>query len=273
MITASLVLYKSKPSDVERVLESVERSIINHVYVVDNSPSDELKSIVVTKFSKVEYIYGQGNVGYGEGNNIGLRKAMNADATYHVILNPDIIFEPTVIKTLTDFMDSHVDVGVIKPEQKNPNSDFNTAAKLLPTPFITFGRRFFPASWVARINNRYEMREVDLSVPRNVPNLSGSFLLLRVTTLKSVGLFDKRFFMYFEDFDLVRRFHKISKTLFYPHVVITHAHGAEHQHNNKLLLMALKSGILYYNKWGWFFDHERRIWNKEALSDKALYES
>ena len=78
MITASLVLYKSKPSEVERVLGCVEVSVISKVYVVDNSPTDELKVLVEKLSSKAVYLYGQGNVGYGEGNNIGIRKAMKA---------------------------------------------------------------------------------------------------------------------------------------------------------------------------------------------------
>ena len=272
MITASIVLYKSRPSEVERLLKCVEESIIEKVYVVDNSPTDVLQEIVSHCSSKAEYLFGQGNVGYGEGNNLGLKKSINSCAKYHVILNPDIIFEPDVIVALQHYMDNHVDAGLIKPEQENPGREFNTAAKLLPSPFVTFGRRFFPHSWTECINKRYEMHGVDLNVTRNVPNFSGSFLFLRVSTLKDVGLFDSRYFMYFEDFDLVRRFHKISKTIFYPHKTIIHAHGAEHKKSKKLLLAGLIGGIKYYNKWGWFFDAERKRWNREALSDVSICE-
>lgn len=270
MITASLVLYKSKVSEVERVLECVEKSVIDKVYVVDNSPTDTLQSVVTQGFPKAEYIFGQGNVGYGEGNNIGLQKALYSCANYHVILNPDIVFEPDVIIDLQNYMDNHDDVGLIKPEQKNPNEAFNTAAKLLPTPFSTFGRRFFPKCIVDKINKQYEMRNVDLNVTRNVPNLSGSFLFIRVSILKQVGLFDNRYFMYFEDFDLVRRIHKVSKTVFYPHKTIIHAHGAGHKRSWKLLMFGLISGVKYYNKWGWFFDSDRVKWNREALSDMSI---
>ena len=271
MITASLVLYNSNKADLVRVLDCVERSIIDIFYVIDNSSSDTLQ-LLVGNFKKCKYIFGQGNVGYGEGNNIAIRLSIDTCSKYHVILNPDIIFEPEVIKNLAAYMDEHIDTGLIKPEQTNPSREFNTAAKLLPTPFLTFGRRFFPHKWVDKLNEKYEMHVVDLSVTRNVPNFSGSFLFIRVSTLKQVGLFDKRYFMYFEDFDLVRRIHKVSKTIFYPHVHIIHAHGAEHRRSKKLLIMGLKSGIKYYNKWGWFFDSDRKKWNREALSDVSICE-
>lgn len=272
MITASLVLFKSKPNEVERVLGCVEKSIISKVYVVDNSPTDDLKKVVESSSSKAIYLFGQGNVGYGEGNNIGMSKAIKAGATFHAILNPDIIFDSEVMTVLTEYLETHKDVGLIKPEQKNPNNPFNTSAKLLPTPFITFGRRFFPRKLVDKINKRYELQTIDLSKTRNVPNFSGSFLYIRMSVLKEIGFFDPRYFMYFEDFDLVRRIHKVRKTIFYPHVTIVHAHNAEHRRNKKLLMMSLRSAVLYYNKWGWFFDEDRRKWNKETFSDNSICE-
>ena len=47
-------------------------------------------------------------------------------------------------------------------------------------------------------------------------------MFLRLSTLKNVGIFDEKFFMYFEDVDLNRRIGKISKTVFFPEVSIVH---------------------------------------------------
>ena len=271
MITASLVLYKSKVSEVERVLGCVENSIIDKVYVIDNSPSDDLKT-VVSQYPKAEYFFGQGNVGYGEGNNIGIRKAMEEGSTYHAILNPDIIFKGEVIEHLVAYMDEHQDAGLIKPQLAHLDESFEGTAMLLPSPLDTFGRRLLPRRWIEKINNRFELRNQDLTVIRNVPIFSGSFLFIRSSVFEKAGLFDDRYFMYFEDFDLVRRIHKVSKTVFYPKDTIIHAHAAEHKTNRKLLMISIKSAIKYFNKWGWFFDKDRRAWNKEALSDKSILE-
>lgn len=272
MITASLVLYKSKPSEVERVLGCVEVSVISKVYVVDNSPTDELKVLVEKLSSKAVYLYGQGNVGYGEGNNIGIRKAMKAGSKYHAILNPDIIFKAEVIDHLVSYLDAHQDAGLIKPQLTHLDGSFEGTSMLLPTPLDTFGRRLLPKAWVEKINNRFELRNQDLTVIRNVPIFSGSFLFIRTSVFEKIGLFDDRYFMYFEDFDLVRRIHKVSKTVFYPHDTIIHAHAAEHKTNKKLLMISIKSAIKYFNKFGWFFDSERRKWNKEAQSDCSILE-
>lgn len=272
MITSSLVLFKSKPLEVERVLACVERSIFDKVYVVDNSPSDVLKDIVLSTSPKAEYIYGQGNVGYGEGNNIGIKKAIASGSRYHAILNPDIIFEAEVIEHLVSYMNDHLDTGLIKPQLTHMDESFEGTAMLLPTPLDTFGRRLLPKKWVEKINNKFELRNQDLTVIRNVPIFSGSFLFIRTSVFETVGMFDDHYFMYFEDFDLVRRIHKVSKTVFYPKDTIIHAHAAEHKTNRKLLMISIKSAIKYFNKWGWFFDKDRRVWNKEAQSDRSILE-
>lgn len=271
MITASLVLYKTKEEELKRVLLCVEKSIIDKLYVVDNSPTDSLKSIVESIGSdKVVYCYGQGNVGFGTGNNIGMKYAQEAQSQYHIILNPDIIFENDAIESLRDFLDMNSDVVLVAPQLRYPNGDFQAAAMLLPTPLVIFGRRFMPKSLVQRINGRYEFLSYDMSKPREVPNVCGCFMMLRTSVLKESGLFDERFFMYFEDFDFVRRVNKYGKVVYYPYVTVIHSHGNEHRKSKTLLKAGLKSGIQYFNKWGWLFDKERHQRNNYSLSDKSI---
>lgn len=270
MITASLVLYKSKPSEVQRVLECVENSSIDVVYVIDNSPTDELKSIITGHFEKAKYFYGQGNVGFGDGNNIGIQKAIENNSNYHVVLNPDIIFQKRVIDGLKDYMDRNPDIGLIKPALTNFDGSFMASAMMLPTPFALFGKRLLPTTIADRINYYGEFRDLDLSVIRSVPIVSGSFMFIRVDLLKQIGGFDNRYFMYFEDFDLARRIHKKSKVVYYPLETIIHAHAAEHRTSRKLFWISIKSAIKYFNKWGWWFDSDRRKWNKEARSENSV---
>jgi hypothetical protein len=272
MITASLVLYKSDLNEVSRILTCVRDSVIERIYVVDNSPTDLLRETITHFKEKVEYIYGQGNVGFGEGNNIAIKKAINNGSRYHIVLNPDIVFESESINQLLCFMDNHPEVGCVKPALTHIDGSFNASALELPSPFVTFGRRLLPKSITKSLNARFELRDCDLNVVREVPNMSGSFLFIRTKVLELVGLFDNRYFMYFEDFDLVRRLHCKSKIVYYPKVSVIHAHRAEHKFNKKLLMISIKSAIKYFNKWGWLYDTERRKWNKATRQASAIIE-
>ena len=265
------MLYKTKEKELRRVLLCVENSIIDKVYVIDNSPTDSLKAIVEElNFKKVDYCYGQGNVGFGSGNNIGMKYAQKEQSQYHIILNPDIIFENDAIVSLRDFLDVNKDVALVAPQLHYPNGSPQSAAMLLPTPLVILGRRFLPSSVVKRINDKYEFLSYDMSKPREVPNVCGCFMMLRTSVLESSGLFDERFFMYFEDFDFVRRVNRYGKVVYYPYADVIHAHGNAHRKSKTLLKAGLKSAVQYFNKWGWFFDGERKERNRFSLSENSI---
>ena len=100
----------------------------------------------------------------------------------------------------------------------------------------------------------------------DIPFLLGSFMFFRLPCFKKVGLFDESIFMYMEDIDITRRIHKFYKTVFWPEVTIVHAHKAESYKSKKMLRIHIKSAIQYFNKWGWFWDSERRRWNRQVMA-------
>lgn len=271
MLTASIVVYKTAEMELKTIVDCALKSSIHMIYIVDNSLSNESQTIINSYHSpKLIYIYGHGNIGYGAAHNIAIKKSIEQGAKYHVILNPDIIFQAGSIESLTQFMDIHPEVGAVMPNIVYPNGRSQRLCKLLPTPFDIFARRFFPKSWMKKRNAKYEMHFMGYDKIWNCPNLSGCFMFLRIDILKQIGGFDDRFFMYFEDTDLIRRIHTVSKTVFYPDVTIIHAHKAEHRTNKFLLKASIKSAIKYFNKYGWFFDRERKLFNSLAKRNISL---
>lgn len=270
MITASIVVYKTTEMELKTILECALNSTIHMIYIVDNSLSNESQEVIDGyQSSRLMYIYGHGNIGYGAGHNIAIEKSIEQGAKYHIILNPDIIFQDGTIESLAEFMDAHTEVGSVMPNIIYPDGTHQRLCKLLPTPFDIFARRFLPKSMLVKHNERYEMHFMGYDKIWNCPNLSGCFMFIRTDILKQIGCFDDRFFMYFEDTDLIRRIHKVSITAFYPNVTITHAHKAEHRINKTLLKISISSAIRYFNKYGWFFDKERRLFNKRAQLSSA----
>lgn len=265
MFTASLVLYHNNSHEIETLLYCVLNSHVNILYVVDNSSNDSLR--IVEKLSdKIRYIH-SANIGYGGAHNIAIREAMALGAEYHIVLNPDISFDADVISKLKEFADRNPDAGWIMPKVKYPDGRMQYLCKLLPSPADLFFRRFMPASWGMNRARRFEMLDSGYDHVMNVPFLSGCFMFLRVSALKQVGLFDERFFMYGEDIDLSRRMHKCFKTLYYPDVTIIHHHEAASYESLKMMFVHIRNIIKYFNKWGWFFDSERRKINKIAIRE------
>jgi GT2 family glycosyltransferase len=270
MLIASIVVYKTAEMELKTIVNCALNSAIHKIYIVDNSPSNESQTVINSYHSsKLIYIWGHGNIGYGAGHNMAIKKSIELGATYHIILNPDIIFQADAISSLTQFMDCHPDIGSVMPNIIYPDGRSQKLCKLLPTPYDIFARRLLPKPLTTKRNERYEMHSMGYDKSWNCPNLSGCFMFLRTDILKQIGGFDDRFFMYFEDTDLIRRIHQVSITAFYPNATIIHAHKAEHRTSKTLLKISIKSAIKYFNKYGWFFDKERRIFNKRAQSNDA----
>ena len=271
MITASIVLYNTGKNQLEELLKSASNSkCIDKLIIIDNSPSNESKIFFdnCSLSSIITYIPHE-NTGYGSSHNIALQKAIENGSDYHIILNPDIKFESDVLSRLVDFMDKNPDASYVLPKVIYPDGEMQYLCKLLPTPFDLIFRRFFPKTKsILKNNERYELRMSGYNKIMNPPCLSGCFMFLRVSTLKQNNLFfDENFFMYCEDFDLIRRIHKVAKTVYYPEVTIIHDHAKASYKSRKMLITHIKSAIHYFNKWGWFFDKERKAFNKQIIKE------
>lgn len=131
----------------------------------------------------------------------------------------------------------------------------------MPTPSDLIFRRFLPKTKkTEEKNDRYVLKQSGYDKIMNPPCLSGCFMFLNCKILKEHNL-------YFEDFDLMRRIHKVSKTIFYPNVSIIHDHAKESYKSKIMLIQHIKSAIKYFNKWGWIFDKERNKMNKRILEE------
>jgi GT2 family glycosyltransferase len=267
MITASIVSYQSPKEDLQTAITCVANSVVDSIYIIDNTPNDNMREFVQGLSEKIVYIQGHGNVGYGAGHNIAIRMAMKTNAQYHMVMNPDLQFAPEVIDRISGFMDSDVSIAQVMPKVLSPNGDIQYLCKLIPTPIDVIFKRFLPKRFYERTAIRYQLKFADYDKQMNVPCLSGCFMFFRISALETVGLFDEVFFMYAEDFDITRRMHKMFKTMYYPEVSIIHAHAAESYKRLKFFGIHIVNIIKYFNKWGWFIDKERREINKKILKD------
>ncbi len=261
-LNVSIVLYKNKLEEVLPLIEALKKSEIDStIFIIDNSP------IPTNGFKElgVNYIHNRRNLGYGKAHNIGLRESIVHQVPYHLVLNPDIDFEPSIISQIVQFMDNNTEIGHLMPKVFYPDGEIQYLCKLIPTPFDLFIRRFLPISWAKNRVEKFEMRESGYNKIMDVPYLSGSFMFLRTRAIEEVGLFDEYFFMYPEDIDLTRRIHKKYRTIFYPQVSIIHRHAKSSYFSFKMLVIHSVNLIKYFNKWGWIFDKERQEINAKIV--------
>lgn len=260
-LSASLVLFHNDPNQYGSAIRSYLNGCDGFLYVVDNSAAPLEHELF--SHPRVRYVHAGENLGFGKAHNLAINLASTSDA--HLLLNPDIEFEPHVLPELAAFLQSNPDVGALMPRINYPDGSLQRLCKLLPTPVDMIFRRFIPSEGIkAKINQRYEMYELPQDKPSCVPTLSGCFLLTRTRLLHTLGGFDERFFMYMEDVDLVRRIGDVARTVYLPSVQVAHAYAQGSYHDRKLLGYHMRSAALYFFKWGWFFDRTRKERNRAA---------
>lgn len=261
-LSVSIVTYKTDIRELELCLQSLRSSVVDKIYIVDNSNQSYIADFCRAK-DKVVYIGGE-NVGYGAGHNKAIRRTISL-TDYHLVLNSDVRFEPMALQSLVEYMDENSDVGQVQPKITYADGSLQYTVRMLPTPLDLIFRRFLPKRMVEKNDVRYLLKFADHDKEMNVPYHQGSFMLFRCEVLRKIGLFDERFFMYPEDIDITRRIHRYYRTIYYPEVTIIHDHRAESYKSSKMLRIHVVNMIRYFNKWGWIIDKERRQFNRRLI--------
>jgi GT2 family glycosyltransferase len=181
-------------------------------WIVDNkSPDDSLQLLEAGLREagygeRVRLMASDRNGGFGAGNNVALKKALESGdpPEYFYLLNPDAVPDTGAIQALVSHMDLHPHVGIAGSYLHDPDGTPHCSSFRFPSLWseIEGGFRFRPVSKLLH------GRTVYMDVPEQtceVDWVTGASIILRRGTLEKIGLFDEGFFLYFEETDLCRR--------------------------------------------------------------------
>lgn len=267
-ISGAIVLFNNPQ---EQLLKAINSFLFTNLdvklYLIDNSPTDKLKCLS-EQDARIEYIFNNNNLGFGAGHNIAINLAIKSGSQYHLVLNPDIYHDKGVLESIISFMEINPDIGLVMPKVLYPNGDIQYLAKLLPTPFDFFVRRLMPIKKIKKtLNDKFELRFSGYNLVMDIPYLSGCYMVFKVDLLKKIKGFDENIFMHMEDIDITRRsIQSGSRAVYYPIVSVYHDHEVKSFKNLKTLKIYVRSAFYYFNKWGWFFDKERKLLNEQTIN-------
>ena len=182
---------------------------------------------------------------------------------YFLICNPDISFDEQSLDKLVSFAWIN-EYNFVSPQIIYKNGERQYSCRLLPTPSNLFLRRFLPTTAI-KYDATYELKDAEYDKVFSPPSVSGCFMLLTNVLLQKLNGFDERYFMYPEDDDLTRRIHLYYKTIYYPLFTVVHGYAAAPYKSLKMHLVLIVNMIKYFNKWGWFFDSQRKRINDQTL--------
>ena len=220
------------------------------VFVVDNASTDGTYEMLLEKYGdwkSLTSIRSPENLGLARANNVPLDRVAGE---YTLILNPDTIPTPTLLRDLVEYLDRHQDVGVVGPlslyGDGTPHSSFHHRWTLLHILlWSTIPRRW--TSW-------WYDRPARLLKQCDAMFVSGACLLIRTATFKQIGGYDDAYFLAVEDAaDLCRRAAATGlRVVYYPQTSIVH-YGARSSANEAVkpfsLLKAREGHLHYARKW------------------------
>lgn len=254
-LTISIVVFK-KYEDAIETIKSIEDhtslKIRKCLYIIDNSCFEDNESSrlefehEVRKYEDTVYINTHQNLGFGKGHNYTIDKL---DSKYLAIVNPDILITDNTFENIISFMDE-TSAGMTIPKLIDQEGNLQDAYRRLPTVFDMFLRMFTKNVFKNR-RDYHSMRDMDYSLPFEVPFGQGSFLVIRTDLWTTLNGFDDKFFMYLEDADLCRRVNEKSKLMFCPDAIAIHKWEKESHRNKALFKVHIQSMIKYFNTWGW----------------------
>lgn len=165
------------------------------ILVVDNGSSDGSALAISTQFPDVEQILNERNLGFARGVNLGIRHALEHGAQYLFLINNDTTLAPDALDLLVEAALSS-GAGLTAPKilyASEPEQIWSVGAwRNELTLEITGCRR------------GQEATELD-SRPFEVDFVTACGVLMARDCIEQVGLFDERFFMYYEDLDYCLR--------------------------------------------------------------------
>lgn len=196
--TAAVIVNWNNHALTINAVDSLKKSEAQcHIVVVDNGSSDEDFGPLM-EVSGIKLIRSDENLGFGRGNNLGIRWALsNTDCEHIFLLNNDATVMPDTLGLLETTLSSYPEAGMAAPRivySYDPSTLWYGGGRIAwqKGGAITPGFKGSSESKLA-MTERY------------VTFASGCAMLIRREVLKIVGGFDPRLFLYEEDLELCLR--------------------------------------------------------------------
>lgn len=232
-----IVNYRTRELTARAVASVLAEDDVREVVVVDNASGDGSAEHLRDAFSdgRVRVVEADQNGGFGAGVNLG---AGACGSPLLFILNSDATVEPGSLALLVSALLGDERVGVLAPAVRLAGGG--------PQP-DAFGR--LPRRWELMVPGRG--RWTGGGDDRQPEWVSGVAMLVRAADFRSVGGFDERFEMYFEDLDLCRRLREQGRAAArLPAATVVHAAGRSWRSTSEKKRRFHRSKGLYARKLG-----------------------
>lgn len=235
-----------------QILKASKTSFTYELLMVDNASRDGSAEMIANEFPEIQLIKNDVNVGFGRANNQLLSQIKGR---YVLLLNTDAFVVTDTLQKTVDFMESHPETGILGVRLEGRNGVLQPSCRYFPTPWNLFldrtgFKRLFKG---ARLVD--DMAWDHQSV-RHCDWVPGCYYLIRCEVIDKVGLFDPRFFLYYEEVDHCLATKRAGwQVTYFPDTTVVHIGGESAKTDNALnaasrqvSALQIESELLYFRK-------------------------
>jgi hypothetical protein len=227
------------------------------IVIVDNASGDSSRAIIESEFADCTLIFNTANVGFGRANNQALPVV---SGRFILLLNTDaFVSADTVTKTM-HYMDGHPKCGIVGVKLIGRDGNVQPSARYFPTPWNTFLKRtgfdqLFPK--VQMVDDA----DWDCDLGCLCDWVPGCYYLVRRALVNEIGLFDPRYFLYYEEVDHCMAAQRRGwEVHYFPGTTVVHIGGESAKADGKLTSsggqlapLEIESAMLFFRKnYGWW---------------------
>lgn len=228
----TVILNWNRKQDTLECIKSVQKlhspSISNTIILVDNASTDG--TIEAIHDQSIVILKNEENMGFAQGNNVGIDYALLKGADYVLVLNNDTIVERNLLKELVNVAEKNSKDGILSPKiYFAPGYEFHKKRYKPQQKGKVLWYAGGEIDWDNVYGANRGVDEVDVGQHdqvREIDFATGACMLIRADALKKVGTFNKLYYMYLEDAELSIRFKKEGWFVrFVPTAVLWHKVG------------------------------------------------
>jgi len=178
--------------DLPACLDSLlQQTIPCEIVVVENGSVDGSRELLAKNYPKVTVLPQKENLGFAGGVNVGIRYAIKNGCEYVALLNNDATVNKEWLSELVKTLEKNPKFGIVTSKiVSSDGSHLDSTGDL----YTTWGLPY------PRGRNESQLNTYDTQT--KIFGASGGASLYRCEMLQEIGLFDEKFFAYYEDVDL-----------------------------------------------------------------------
>lgn len=221
-----IILNWNNAADTLECLESVfQLDYPNyHVMVVDNGSTDDSVSRIRARYPELDIVETGENLGYAEGNNVGIRLSIESNCEYICMLNNDTLVAPGFLTALVSAMLVDHTIGMV-----GPKTFFHAPSDMIFSAGCSINWSRGEVTHRGIFQRDCDKKLAVYARTEDVSALAGCGVLVSKAAVQSVGLLNPTYFLNFEDIDWCMRmwsegfriryvpeailYHKVSATL------------------------------------------------------------